>query len=290
MDADQVEKLYNSARSVGALDRHVGARLRARRIFRAMSEQWLADALGLQLSELEAMEAGRLRIGPRRLAFIGAALDVADRYFFLDFQGKSEGTSRRPGWLRDVDCWFRDEIAPNEGLFLTIAKSVVGSTGAARDLVHDVYAQLLTDDRWRTIDRPLAWVRTAVYHSSQKFIARSRVVPLTPFDQGVDAAGVECDAPRPDAAAAHRDHLRRVMLAMSKLPPKSRRVMIMRKVDGLSGQEIASRLGLSLKGVESHLTRGMVALNKLLEADDVGLGMGSVPLVKENASDTSIAD
>ncbi|MFT4077484.1 MAG: sigma-70 family RNA polymerase sigma factor [Asticcacaulis sp.] len=290
METDKVEQLYNLARSVGVLDRHIGARLRSRRILRQMSEQWLADALGLRLDQLEAMEAGTLRIGPRRLAFVAAALDVADRYFFLDFTGKYKGGERRREWLRDVDCWFRDQIAPNEGLFLTIAKDVVGSRGVARDLVHDVYASLLVGDRWQTIDHPMAYITKAVVQSARRFVARSKVVPLTAFETGADGGGVKCEAPLPDVAAAHRDHLRRVLAALNKLPTKSRRVMMMRKVDGLSGPEIAARLGLSLKGVEIHITRGKVALNKLLEADEVGLGLGAVLSEEESPADTSIAD
>jgi DNA-directed RNA polymerase specialized sigma24 family protein len=65
---------------------------------------------------------------------------------------------------------------------------------------------------------------------------------------------------------------------------------MMRKVDGLSGPEIAERLGLSLKGVEIHITRGKLALNKLLEADEVGAGLGAVLAEKESLSDSSIAD
>lgn len=289
MDIDQFEQLYINARAVGALDRHIGARLRSRRIMRQMSEQWLADVLGLRRDELEAMESGTMRIGPRRLAFIGVALDVADRYFFLDFLETPDGVSRRPGWLRDVDCWFRDQVSPDENLFLSVARRIVGSNGAARDIVHDAYAQLMVDDRWRTIDNPRAYVRQTVHNLALNFAARRRVVPLS---RGDIVAGNEVrdEMPGPATAAEDRDHLRRVLGALDKLPPKSRRVMILRKIDGLSCPEIARRLGISLKGVEIHLTRGMVALNKHLEADDVGIGMDAIVSVKGQRKDTSISD
>ena len=289
MDIDQVEQLYLNARAVGALDRHVGARLRARRVFLQMSEPWLADALGLRLDELEAMEAGRVRIGGQRLGFIAVALDVANRYFFLDFNGEVAAAVSRPSWLRDVDCWFRDRVSPDENLFLSVARRIVGSTGAARDIVHDAYAQLMVDERWRTIDNPRAYVRQAVLNLSLNFVAKRRVVPIV---RGEGAAGNEVrdEAPGPATAAEDRDHLRRVLNTLDRLPPKSRRVMILRKIDGLSGPEIARRLGITLKGVEIHLTRGMVALNKHLEADDVGLGLDAIVSVKEKRTDTSISD
>ncbi|CAM3161435.1 sigma-70 family RNA polymerase sigma factor [Asticcacaulis taihuensis] len=290
MDADQVEQLYMNARAVGALDRHVGARLRTRRIMLQMSEVWLADALGLSFGELTAMEAGTLKIGPRRLAFIAVALDVADRYFFMDFNPTMGEGERRPGWVREVDCWFRDCVSPHEGLFLTVAKRLVGSHSAARDLVHDAYTQLMVDDRWRTIDNPKAYVRQSVLNLARNFVAKHRVAPLARLEPGMGGGDVEDEAPGPGAFAADRDHLRRVLMAISKLPPKSRRVMVMRKIDGLSGNEIAKRMGISLKGVEIHLTRGMVALNKLLEADDVGKGLAAIVSDKENAPNSSISD
>jgi RNA polymerase sigma-70 factor (ECF subfamily) len=289
MEIDQVEQLYVNARAVGALDRHVGGRLRARRILLQMSESWLADALGLGFDDLEAMEAGKVRIGPRRLAFIAAALDVADRYFFMDFSGVTEEGTVRPSWLRDVDCWFRERVSPYENLFLSVARRLVGSNGAARDVVHDAYAQLMVDERWRTVDNPQAYIRASVLNLSRNFMAKHRVAPL--LRSGLDADIEVVDfAPGPDREAEDRDHLRRVLAAIAKLPPKSRRVMVMRKIEGLSGPEIARKLGISIKGVEIHLTRGMVALNRHLESDDVGVGLDAVVSVKQKYPDTSLAD
>jgi RNA polymerase sigma factor (sigma-70 family) len=288
MDTDQIEQLYYKARAVGALDRHIGVRLRARRLLRQMSEQWLADALGLRLDDLIAMEAGSLRIGPRRLSFIAVALDVADRYFFLDFISPVANSGNRPDWLRDVDCWYRDKISPYENLFLSIARRLVGSSMSARDLVHEAYAQLMVDERWRTIENPQSYLRRSIRSLARDFMKKNRIVQLRIYEDGSEPDILD-ERPGPDMVALDRDHLRRVVAALRKLPPKCRRAMILRKIDGLSGPEIAARMGISLKGVEINLTRGMVALNKHLEADDVGTGVGAT-LKEMPPPDTSIAD
>jgi RNA polymerase sigma-70 factor (ECF subfamily) len=41
------------------------------------------------------------------------------------------------------------------------------------------------------------------------------------------------------------------------LPPQCRRVLVMRKVFGLSHKEVARRLNISVKTVEQHLTKGL---------------------------------
>ena len=45
---------------------------------------------------------------------------------------------------------------------------------------------------------------------------------------------------------------------VAELPEQCRRVMILRKVYGLSQQEVADRLGISISTIEKHLAKGML--------------------------------
>jgi RNA polymerase sigma factor (sigma-70 family) len=51
--------------------------------------------------------------------------------------------------------------------------------------------------------------------------------------------------------------------AIQKLPPQCRRVLVMRKVFGLSHKEVARRLNISVKTVEQHLTKGLQHCQRL---------------------------
>jgi transcriptional regulator with XRE-family HTH domain len=57
-------------------DTEVGARVRALRIQRGLSQTVLADALGLSYQQLQKYETGINRIAPSRLAVIASALRV----------------------------------------------------------------------------------------------------------------------------------------------------------------------------------------------------------------------
>ena len=49
----------------------------------------------------------------------------------------------------------------------------------------------------------------------------------------------------PERTLAARDELSRLQAALDQLPPRTREVIVMRRVEGLSRVEIAVRLGIS---------------------------------------------
>ena len=57
-----------------------------------------------------------------------------------------------------------------------------------------------------------------------------------------------------------RDELRKLQKILDDLPSRTRSVMIMRRVEGLSRDEIAQQLGVSEVTVKWHLNEGLRAL------------------------------
>ena len=70
------------------VDPHVGKRLRERRVALGMSQEKLADALGISFQQIQKYEAGTNRVAASRLWDIAKALEVDVGYFF-------EGIERR---------------------------------------------------------------------------------------------------------------------------------------------------------------------------------------------------
>ena len=56
--------------------------------------------------------------------------------------------------------------------------------------------------------------------------------------------------------------------AVAALPPKCRRVYLMRKVYGMPHKEIAERLGIATSTVEKHLLKGVEACDKFIQQHD----------------------
>lgn len=66
----------------GAVDRHVGARIRERRLMLGMSQQQLAEAIGVTYQQAHKYERGLNRISAGRLYGIAQVLGVPVSWFF----------------------------------------------------------------------------------------------------------------------------------------------------------------------------------------------------------------
>ena len=78
-------------KSPNEIDRHIGKRVRARRILLGMSQEKLADALGRTFQQVQKYEKGVNRIGASRLLHMAAILDVNIEFFFEGVPGLRAG-------------------------------------------------------------------------------------------------------------------------------------------------------------------------------------------------------
>ena len=100
-------------------DKHVGARVRMRRMMLAMSQEKLGDALGLTFQQVQKYEKGTNRIGASRLQQISNTLQVPVAFFFEgapSLPGRSGGMAEAPS-----PAYVSDFLATSDGLALTKA-------------------------------------------------------------------------------------------------------------------------------------------------------------------------
>jgi transcriptional regulator with XRE-family HTH domain len=69
-------------KSPNPVDKHVGARLRMRRVLMAMSQEKLGEALGITFQQVQKYEKGTNRIGASRLQQAARILGVPVNFFF----------------------------------------------------------------------------------------------------------------------------------------------------------------------------------------------------------------
>ena len=84
------------------IDGHVGARLRQRRSLMQVTQESLANALGITFQQVQKYENGTNRISAARLYDISKLLDVSPEFFFKDYQETSSRSAPKLG-LADND-------------------------------------------------------------------------------------------------------------------------------------------------------------------------------------------
>src|SRR3974390_1258007 len=82
------------------IDRHVGSRVRMRRMMLGMSQEKLGDALGLTFQQVQKYEKGANRIGASRLQQISQILQVPVSFFFEG--APSQRSERRSDGLTEA--------------------------------------------------------------------------------------------------------------------------------------------------------------------------------------------
>ena len=77
------------------LDRHVGARMRERRIMLGLTQQQLAERIGITYQQAHKYEKGINRVAATRLYKVGQVLGVDVGYFFEGLHRAEESPSGR---------------------------------------------------------------------------------------------------------------------------------------------------------------------------------------------------
>ncbi|MGH1484196.1 MAG: helix-turn-helix domain-containing protein [Geminicoccales bacterium] len=113
-----MERLVASASTVPVgrtptrdIDRHVGSRIRQRRMLLGLTQQEMADLIGVSYQQAHKYEAGVNRISAGRLYHIAQALGVEINYFYRDAElGNSAQVHVR-------------DLAPQQQMLLELARS-----------------------------------------------------------------------------------------------------------------------------------------------------------------------
>src|ERR1700676_2081676 len=101
------------------IDKHVGSRVRMRRMMLSMSQEKLGGALGLTFQQVQKYEKGTNRIGASRLQQISHILQVPVAFFFEGaptFHPLGDGMGEAPS-----PTYVADFLATSDGLALTKA-------------------------------------------------------------------------------------------------------------------------------------------------------------------------
>jgi len=140
-----------------------------------------------------------------------------------------------------------------------LAVIMVGDRASAEDAVQDAFAQLHRS--WHRIKDPAraaTYLRSTVLNRCRSILRRRKVAARHGTHHAVAMWSPESDA------VVGEEH-REVLQALQRLPKRLRQALVLRYYADLSDAEIGATLGVRQGTVRSAVSRGLVALRRILE-------------------------
>jgi len=157
----------------------------------------------------------------------------------------------------------------------------VGDRELAADLAQESYARVYAASNREGVIEPRALLyttaRNLVTDHHRRATVREQVeVPNESHERG-DTQDLDIvlgpESLEPEAVFAGRQRLAAIQEVVAQLPPRPREAFVLYKLDGLSRGEVAERMGVSIKTVETHLAIAMEAcLHRLQQLDGTASG------------------
>ena len=165
--------------------------------------------------------------------------------------------------LQDVR-WFTEEVHPHEPSLRAYLRDAFPVVRDVDDVVQESFLRT-----WRTRgSQPIRSARAFLFQVARRvaldLVRRDRRAPFKAVTDLTTLPVLE-SAPNGAEAVGVQEKLRLVADAIESLPPRCRKVVILRKLQGVPQKEVAARLGLAEKTVEAQLSRGLARLEEFLQ-------------------------
>jgi RNA polymerase sigma factor (sigma-70 family) len=170
----------------------------------------------------------------------------------------------------DLDDWFIREVLPVEGALMRYLRHNWRDAAEWADLRQEVYARVYEAARAGLPERTAPFVLATARNLLIDRARRSQVVSIEAYAELADLA---VDELTPERHADGRAALQQLVAALDDLPPRCREVVVLRKVDGLTQREVATRMGITEDTVEKQIAKGMRGLADALFANGIGAGL-----------------
>lgn len=164
--------------------------------------------------------------------------------------------------FRNRGRWLARNLLPHEALLRTRLRRMNIYGLEVDDVIQEVYARIASLPDLDAIKYPLRYAIQTATAIAIDHMRRTRVVPINAVG---DLEQLEILAPEasPEQQLEFRDEIAAVGRLLAQLPRRTREVLILRRVEGLSQRETAERLCISVKTVEKHMAGGVAALMAL---------------------------
>ncbi len=122
----------------------------------------------------------------------------------------------------------------------------------AQDLVQEVYVRLAARADTGEIENPRGYLMQTAASVFTDFLRKKHSHRQT-FHVEFEESTHSPEGFSPQRVLEGREAVKRVIEVLETLPPRTRQIYLLCRVDGMKRREVASRLRISVSGVDKHL-------------------------------------
>ncbi|WP_245656530.1 RNA polymerase sigma factor [Novosphingobium naphthalenivorans] len=190
--------------------------------------------------------------------------------------------------MRPLEAWFETMLHPNDGgrcrhaegraigrdqldsiyrveapKLRALLRAKVWLEDERADLVQEAFARLAASRSSAAQENPGAYLQGILRHLLADRVRRwSKTRSLGEADLALGREPLG-----PDAAAEISQMQERYRAAVESLPPKTREVYLLHRVEDMEYKLIAARLGISIRTVEWHVAQAIIRISKSVGKD-----------------------
>jgi transcriptional regulator with XRE-family HTH domain len=126
----------SNSRRANPIDKHVGERVRMRRMLLGMSQERLGEHLGLTFQQVQKYEKGVNRIGASRLFDLAQVLGVPIQFFYENMPSSVSGLAAAPGMAEPgSETYVADFLSSRDSVELNKAFARITDPRVRRSIV-----------------------------------------------------------------------------------------------------------------------------------------------------------
>lgn len=168
----------------------------------------------------------------------------------------------------EVSRWFDNEVRPHEPALRAYLRGRFPSLPDPDDVVQETYIRIIRARESEPIRSPKSLLFVTARNVAVDIFRRRKASPTE------DLANLEHFSVLGEGTAntdshTHEHKLQLLEEAIQSLPERCRQVIMLKKLEGLSYDEISRKLGISHNTISAHLTTGVTKCRDYLQAHGV---------------------
>jgi RNA polymerase sigma factor (sigma-70 family) len=168
----------------------------------------------------------------------------------------------------EAEKWFKEEVHAHDAQLKAYLRGSFPSIRDVDDVVQESYLRIWRAAAHEPVKSAKAFLYLVARRVALNFVRKERNSPVEAYgDEAM--CGVLDDKPNAREAAIIQDRVNLLADALMSLPPRCREIVVLHKMKGLAQKEVADRLGLSERTVETQVRNGVARCLIYLRAHGV---------------------